>query len=71
MWQQESLFERGRLSTIDPVIRVACFVKKENNILNKKAADLKLVSTRRSTVLNLPLSVRLPWWIFFLTKART
>ncbi len=43
-----------KLSTVDPVIRVACFVKKENNIFNIKMSRSELVSTRRSTVLSLP-----------------
>jgi hypothetical protein len=30
----------GRLSTVVLLIKVACFEKKENNIFNKKAADL-------------------------------
>jgi hypothetical protein len=30
----------GRLSTVDLLIKVACFVKKENNIFNIKRADL-------------------------------
>ncbi len=31
---------RGRLSTMDLLIKVACFVTKVNNIFNIKAADL-------------------------------
>jgi len=46
----------GRPSTIDLLIKVACFCKKENNIFNIKMSWSKLVSTRRSTVLSLPLS---------------
>ncbi len=45
----------GRLSTVDLLIEVACFVKKENNIYNMKKSWYKLVSTRRSTVLSLAL----------------
>ncbi len=30
----------GRLSTIDLLIKVGCFVKKVNDIFNKKGADL-------------------------------
>jgi hypothetical protein len=33
---QGILAKRGRLSTIDLFIKVACFVKKENNIINIK-----------------------------------
>ncbi len=46
----------GRLSTIDLLIKVSCFVKKVNNIFNTKRCLSKLVSTRRSTVLNLPFN---------------
>jgi hypothetical protein len=31
---------KGRLSTVDLLIKVACFVTKVNNIFNIKAADL-------------------------------
>jgi hypothetical protein len=51
-----------RLSTVDLLLKVACFVKKENNSFNVKMSWFKLVSTRRSTVLIRPSpSVRLPW----------
>jgi hypothetical protein len=52
-----------RLSTVDLLIMVACFVKKENDIFNLKISWCNLVSTRRSTVLSLSPSVRLPWLI--------
>ncbi len=42
-------------STDDLLIRVACFVKKENIIFILETKRSKLVSTRRSTVLSLPL----------------
>ncbi len=45
---------RGRLNTVDLLIKVACLVKKENNIFNIKISSSKLVITRRSTVLSLP-----------------
>jgi len=48
---------RGRLSTVDPIIKVACFVKKVNYIFNLKKSWSKLVSTRRLTVLSLPLQI--------------
>ncbi len=33
----------GRLSTVDLLIKVACFVKNVNNIFNIKEADLNLL----------------------------
>ncbi len=45
----------GMLSTVDPLIKVACFVKKENNIFHIKMSWSKLVRTRRFTKLSLPL----------------
>jgi hypothetical protein len=45
---------RGRLSTVDFLIKVASFVKKVNN-LNIKRSWSKLVGTRRSTVPSFPL----------------
>jgi hypothetical protein len=42
----------GRLSTVDLFIKVACFVKKADNIFNIKSWS-KPVSTRSSTVLSL------------------
>jgi hypothetical protein len=53
----------GWLSTVDLLIKAACFVEKGNNIFNIKTSQSELVSTRRSTVLSLPPSVRLPWII--------
>ncbi len=62
---------RGRLSTVDLLIKVACFVKKVNNIIYTWMSWAKLVSTRRSTVLILlfsknslvePSSKNLNWW---------
>jgi hypothetical protein len=38
------------------LLKVACFVKKKNNIFNVKTIWSKLVSTRRSTVQSLSLS---------------
>jgi len=46
---------RGRLSTVDLLIKVACFVKKANNIFSIKISCSKLVRTRKSTVLSLLL----------------
>jgi len=45
----------GRLSTVDLLIKVACFVKKANAFFNIKRSWSKRVSTRRSTVLSLSL----------------
>jgi len=50
----------GRPSTVDLLFKVACFVKKANNIFGIKMSCSKLVSTRRSTVLSLSPLVRLP-----------
>ncbi len=43
------------LSTDDLLIEVAYFVRNVNNIFNITRSLSKLVSTRRSTVLSLPL----------------
>ncbi len=43
------------LSTVDLLIKIPCFVKRENYFLNVKSNLSKLVSTRRSTVSSLPL----------------
>ncbi len=45
---------RGRLSTVDLLIKVACFVTNVNNIITTKIRRPELVSTRRSTVLRIP-----------------
>jgi len=47
--------KKGRLGTIDLLFKVACFVKKVIFILNIEMSSSKLVSTRRSNVLSLPL----------------
>ncbi len=44
-----------RLSTVDLLIKIACFVKEVNNIFSIKRSWSKLVSTRRSVVLGLLL----------------
>ncbi len=46
---------RERLSTVDLLIKIACFGTKVNCIFNTKMSCSKLVSTIRSTVLSLPL----------------
>ncbi len=44
---------RGRLSTVDLLIMLACFCKKVNNVFDIKCSGSKRVNTRRSTLLNL------------------
>ncbi len=46
--------------TVDLLIKVACFVQKVKNIFNIKRTRSKIVSTRRSTVLSLPLQWDFP-----------
>jgi hypothetical protein len=46
---------RGKLSTVDLLIKVTCFVTNEINIFNIKRNTSKLVFSRRSIVLSLPL----------------
>jgi hypothetical protein len=46
----------GRLSTVY-FIKVVCFVSEVNNIFNVLSCCYKLVGTRRSTVLCLPLQL--------------
>ncbi len=48
---------RVRLSTVDLLIKVACFCKKIENISIVKSSWSKLISVRRSNVLNLHFSV--------------
>ncbi len=50
----------GRLSKVDLLIKVKCLVKYINNIFKTKRIRSKLVSTRRSTVLSLPLKSDFP-----------
>ncbi len=52
---------RERLSSLDLLIMVAFCKKKGKYCLNTKMPWSKIVSTSRSTVLSLNLSVRLPW----------
>jgi hypothetical protein len=52
---QGILNEVGRLSTADLLIKVACLAKILKNLSNIKRSLSKLVGTRRSTVLSLPL----------------
>jgi hypothetical protein len=45
----------GQGSVVDLLIKIACFVTKVSNIFYIKMSSSKLVFTRRSTVLSLPL----------------
>ncbi len=51
---QGILTEGGSLSTVDLLIKVACFVKNVNDIFNIKRNLSKQANTRRLTVLSLP-----------------
>jgi hypothetical protein len=51
----ENTYWRGRLSTVDLLIKTACFVKKEKNHLLQQLIWIRLDSARRWTVLMLPL----------------
>jgi hypothetical protein len=46
---------KGRLSTVALLIKAACFVTEVNNNFIIKMSQSKLVRTRRSSVLRLPL----------------
>jgi hypothetical protein len=50
----------GRFSTIDLLIKVSRFVSMVNNIFHVKRNWSKLASTRRSSVLSLPLQLEFP-----------
>ncbi len=45
----------GELSTVDLLVKIACFIKRKNIFFRIKNSWSELVSTRRSTVLRLPL----------------
>jgi hypothetical protein len=55
---------RGRLCTVDLLIKVGCFVKQRKFSFSLKSSWFKLVSTRRSTVLTVPpFQLGIPgWW---------
>jgi hypothetical protein len=53
--RNEELLLKGRLSTVDLLVKMACFVKKGENIFSVKSSSIELVSARRSIVLILPL----------------
>jgi hypothetical protein len=52
---QGTLTEGEGSVSVDLLIKVACFVKKVNNVYNIKSSSYRLVITTRSTVLSLPL----------------
>ncbi len=60
---------RGRLNTVDLLIKVACFVK--TKIMLIKSSRSKLISARRSIVVSFPLFMRFflfnVLWIFKLS----
>ncbi len=56
---QGNLTEREGFSTVDLLIKAACFVTKVNGIFSIKAADINLY-TRRSTFTEPSPSVRIP-----------
>ncbi len=58
--QPGSTNEKGRISTVDLLIKAPCFVRKSNIFLYFKMRECKLVITRRSTVLSLPLQQGFP-----------
>jgi hypothetical protein len=51
---------RGKLSTVDLLIKVICFVKKLKNIFKLKSSWSKPVSTKKSTVHNISLQLGFP-----------
>ncbi len=51
----ESLL-KGRISTVDLLIRVACLVRNVNNIFSMKMSRLKLVSNGAQLYLAIPVS---------------
>jgi len=51
-WKPWNINWRGRLSTDDLLIEVACFVAEVNNVCKIKMSYSKLLSTRRSIVSN-------------------
>ncbi len=60
-WATGNTNQRGRLSKIDLLNKIACFVKSQIVFFNIKSSWSKLVSIGRSTVLSLPPSVRVHW----------
>ncbi len=58
--EQETLTEGERLSTVNLLIKVVCFVTKVSKIFNFKMSLSKLFSRFRSTVLSIPLQGGFP-----------
>jgi hypothetical protein len=50
-----SSMSQGTFSEVDLFVKLACFVKRRNNIFNIKNRSSELVNTRRSNVHSLPL----------------
>ncbi len=53
---QGTLTKGGRLSMIDFLIKIGCFVKRDIKFQYIKSSSAELLSTRRSTILILPFS---------------
>jgi hypothetical protein len=60
LWWNRQGTLTGRLGMADLLIRVACFGKNVTHVFNIKNCQSKLVSTRRSIVLSLPLQKGFP-----------
>ncbi len=60
MVQPGNTNRRGKLSTVDLLVKVAGFVRGVDNIFSTKRSWPKLVTTRRSTVLRLSLQQDFP-----------
>ncbi len=58
MFNIGNAYRRGRLSTIDLLIKMACLVKKKEFFI--KSSRYELFNTRRSTVLILPIQLVFP-----------
>jgi len=68
---------RGRLSTVDLLIKIACFVKKKNILFSIKSIWFEPVSAKMPTVLILPLQLEFPGpyhltndWAYFSFRVR-
>jgi hypothetical protein len=55
---------RGKFNTIELLVKIACFVKKDIQCFSRKRSRSELVSTRRSIVLVFPLQNRFHGWHF-------
>ncbi len=47
---------------VDILVKIGCFVKKDKNIFSIKSSLSELVSTRKSTILSLPIEWGFPGW---------